>query len=71
MLRVSANDGIRADFTITNAGKSFQVQCMSSVAHGLKDGDRVTACGKLDENGGDVFIFADVIVPDKQMEFSF
>ena len=65
---VSANDGIRSDFTITFGGKYFQVQCLAYIAKGHHPGDVVTVVGHLEDDVGDVYIFADEIIPDRQLE---
>ena len=68
---VSANDGLRADFSITHGGKYFQVQCIAHLSKPHHTGDVVTVVGRLEEDVGDVYIFADEIIPDKQMELVF
>jgi hypothetical protein len=65
---VSANDGLRADFTLTHGGNSFQVQCIAHLSKPHHTGDVVTVCGRIEEDAGDVYIFADEIVPDRQLE---
>jgi len=74
--RVSETSGVHADFVIWNGcegtrSQTFQVICDSRNAYGIADGDRITITGSLREYGGDAYIWAEKIEPDRQMVLRF
>lgn len=68
---MSSGEGLSSDFILIHDGSEFQVICDSRIAYGFCFGDNVTVIGKLKEAGGDVYIMADNIVLDTQMELKF
>ena len=68
---VSVDDGLSSDFILFHGGSRFQVICDSRIAYGFHPDDSVFVTGKIKETGGDVYISAESIVLDTQMEMLF
>lgn len=68
---VAATEGLSSDFIIFHGGYYFQVICDSRIAYGFHPDDSVFVTGRLRETGGDVYIAAETIVLDTQMEMLF
>lgn len=71
LTRRSGRDGVVTDFTLSHNKSDFQVIAECYVVKKVIDGTKVTVCGRLIEDAGDVYISADSVEPDCQIELVF
>ena len=71
LTRRSGRDGVLTDFVLRHERSDFQVIAECYVEKSVADGIIVTVCGRLIEDDGDVYISAQSVEPDCQIEMVF